>query len=292
MREFQVRAPGAVLAVRESREGGEPLLMLHGGPGVPDSMQTTVAPLLPEMRGVSFDQRGVGDSRCIDGRYNIAAYLADIEAIREDMGIGAWHVLGHSWGGLLAQAYTTCHGDRVSSLVLSSSSLGVAADWKLTKREAFRTSRRRAGPWGTVRFYWYGSGLAVPGAVRRSAMRRLMTETWHNYFLHPQQAPDPDQRWLAGCSASAMIRTDRAVSREDPALLTGLAAYTGPAMVLYGEHDIFGTSADVVRLRLPQAWQVTLERSGHLHWLQNQAGYGETLRRFYAGPTSPMASGL
>lgn len=127
----------------------------------------------------------------------------------------------------------------------------------------------------------------MPGPVRRSAMRHPMTETWHNYFLHPQQAPDPDRGWLAGCSASAMIRTDRAVSREDPALLTGLAAYTGPAMVLYGEHDIFGTSAGVVRLRLPQALQVTLEGSGHLHWLQNQTGYGETLRHFYAGPTSP-----
>ena len=77
-----------------------------------------------------------------------------------------------------------------------------------------------------------------------------------------------------------MIKTDRAVSREDPALLTGLAAYAGPAMVLYGEHDIFGTFAGVIRLRLPRALQVTLERerSGHLHWRQNQTGYGETLR--------------
>jgi proline iminopeptidase len=282
MKEFMVQAPGAALAVRESQEDGEPLLMLHGGPGVPDSMQTTVAPLLPKMRGISFDQRGVGSSICTDGRYGIAAYLADIEAIREHLGIAAWHVLGHSWGGLLAQAYTARHGDRVTSLVLSSSSLGVGADWKRTKREAFRTSRRRAGPWGTVRFYCYGSGLAVPGPVRRRAMRHLMTETWHNYFLNPRQAPGPDERWLAGCSAGAMIRTDRAVSREDPAVLAGLGAYAGPVMVLYGEHDIFGTSAGIVRRRLPQALQVTLEGSGHLHWLQNQLGYREALHRFYS----------
>jgi hypothetical protein len=52
MREFMVEAPGAAVAVRESREDGEPLLLLHGGPGVPDGMQATIAPLLPEMRGV------------------------------------------------------------------------------------------------------------------------------------------------------------------------------------------------------------------------------------------------
>ena len=157
----------------------------------------------------------------------------------------------------------------------------MGSDWKLTKREAFRTSRQRAGLRGLVRLYGYGSGLGVPGRVRRWAMRHVMTETWHNYFLDPRQAPDPDQRWLAGCCADAMIRTDRAVSREDPAVLDGLAAYAGPVMVLYGEHDIFGASADVVR-RLPQAAQVTLEDSGHLHWLQNQAGYRQALRQFYS----------
>ena len=120
-----VEAPGVALAVRESRLDGEPLLLLHGGPGVPDSMQAAIAPLLPEMRGISFDQRGTGRSRCLDGRYGLESYLADIEAIREGLGIGSWHVLGHSWGGLLAQAYAAGHGDRVRSLVLSSSSLGV-----------------------------------------------------------------------------------------------------------------------------------------------------------------------
>jgi pimeloyl-ACP methyl ester carboxylesterase len=40
----------------------------------------------------------------LDGRYDIGAYAADIETIREDLAVESWHVLGHSWGGLLAQA--------------------------------------------------------------------------------------------------------------------------------------------------------------------------------------------
>ena len=79
-----------------------------------------------------------------------------------------------------------------------------------------------------------------------------------------------------------MFRTDRAVSRQDPALLDGLPAYAGPALVLYGDYDIFGTSASIVRRRLPRAAQVTLEHSGHLSWLQNESGYREALRRFYS----------
>lgn len=50
-------------------------------------------------------------------------------------------------------------------------------------------------------------------------MRHLMTETWDNYFLDPRNAPDPDDEWLDGCSAHAMIRTDRAISHEDPSVL-------------------------------------------------------------------------
>ena len=60
---------------------------------MPDSMQTTVAPLLPELRSISFDQRGVGSSVCLDGRYDIGAYVADIETLREDLAVECWHVL-------------------------------------------------------------------------------------------------------------------------------------------------------------------------------------------------------
>jgi proline iminopeptidase len=282
MTEFTVETRGADLLVRDSRAARPPVLMIHGGPGVPDSMQTTIAPMLPGVRAISFDQRGVGGSICRDGRYDIAAYLADIEAIREHLRLPSWHVLGHSWGGLLAQAYAARHPGRVASLVLSSSSLGVGAEWRQTKQASFRTSRRRAGLAGTLRLYFFGAGLVGPRPIARAAMSRVMTETWHNYFLDPSRAPDPDPRWLAGCSPTAMLRTDRAVSRENPALLGQLAGFDAPVMVLYGEHDIFGPASEVVRRRFPRAEQATLEASGHLHWLDNPTGYRDALGHFFA----------
>jgi pimeloyl-ACP methyl ester carboxylesterase len=67
MRQFRVPSPGADLAVRASRADSEPLLLLHGGPGVPDYLQTSTAPILPEFRCISFDQRGVGSRRAATG---------------------------------------------------------------------------------------------------------------------------------------------------------------------------------------------------------------------------------
>jgi len=278
---FVVESPGALLAVRQSRDDGEPLLLLHGGPGVPDSMQTTIAPMLPELRSISFDQRGVGESVCRDGRYDLPAYLDDVEAIRKHLGIASWHVLGHSWGGLVAQAYAAAYPQRVKSLVLSSSSLGVGADWQRTKRESFRTGLTRAGFWGRLRFLAYGSGLAVPGPIGSWSMRHVMNETWHNYFLDPGSAPAPDPSWLLGCSVEAMTKTDREVSKEQPGALEGVSSYEGPVLVLYGAYDIFGDATEIVRRRFPKAVQVTLEGSGHLHWLQNPSAYANALHQFY-----------
>jgi Predicted hydrolases or acyltransferases (alpha/beta hydrolase superfamily) len=281
MDKFFVEAPGALLAVQQSREDGEPLLLLHGGPGVPDYMQTTTAPILPELRCISFDQRGVGESACRDGRFELSAYLDDIEAIRTRMDVESWHLLGHSWGGLLAQAYTSLYPHRVKSLVLASSSLGVGREWKQTKRESFRIELARAGFSGTLRFYAYGSGLVAPGSIGAWSMRHVMTETWHNYFLDPRSAPDPEAGWLRGSSPVAMIKTDRAISKEGPEALKCASSYEGPVLVLFGAFDIFGEGTEIVRSRFPQALQVTLEDSGHVHWLQNPAGYANALGEFY-----------
>ena len=70
--------------------------------------------------------------------------------------------------------------------------------------------------------------------------------------------------------------------RSGAGALAGLSAYAGPVLVLYGEDDIFGAAEEIVRRRFPAATQVTLAASGHLHWLQNQAGYQKALRSFYA----------
>ncbi len=174
----------------------------------------------------------------------------------------------------------------------------MGSQWKRTKRESFRIEHARAGIWRTLRFYAYGSGLLIPGAVRAWSMRHVMTETWHNYFPDPRSAPDPDPAWLAGGSPAAMMKTDRAISREQPDALTGASSYQGPAIVLYGASDIFADGTEIVRSRFPQAIQVTLQDSGHVHWLQNPSGYADALGGFYGRvlgspePPDPAAIGL
>ncbi len=99
---------------------GTPAVFLHGGPGggiVPDYRRF----FDPEAyRVVLLDQRGSGDSTPHASiEENTTWHLvADIERLREHLGVERWLVFGGSWGSTLALAYAQTHPERVSALVL------------------------------------------------------------------------------------------------------------------------------------------------------------------------------
>jgi len=96
-------------------------MYLHGGPGGHVSKLNTSF-FNPELyRVVLLDQRGCGQSRPNAETRNNTTWLlvGDIEALRQHLGIGKWHlVFGGSWGSTLALAYAQTHPGSVGSLIL------------------------------------------------------------------------------------------------------------------------------------------------------------------------------
>lgn len=99
---------------------GLPILFVHGGPGAGCTTTDRRFFAPDRFRAVLFDQRGSGRSRPAgELQDNSPAHLvADIEQLREELGIDTWHVFGGSWGSSLAMHYAQQHPDRVRSLVL------------------------------------------------------------------------------------------------------------------------------------------------------------------------------
>lgn len=104
---------------------GIPVVFLHGGPGAGCAPEHRRLFDPRAYRVVLFDQRGAGRSRPSAGAdfadltHNTTWDLvADIERIREYLGIEAWQVFGGSWGSTLALAYAEAHPERVTALVL------------------------------------------------------------------------------------------------------------------------------------------------------------------------------
>jgi proline iminopeptidase len=112
------------------RTDGIPAVYLHGGPG--SGCQADHRRLFDPERfhAVLFDQRGAGRSRPKGGRdHNTLSHLiADMEAIRDSLGIARWMIVGGSWGATLALAYAQAHPDKVTGIVLRATFLGTRAE--------------------------------------------------------------------------------------------------------------------------------------------------------------------
>jgi proline iminopeptidase len=110
---------------------GKPAVVVHGGPGAGSSpgMRRFFDPAA--YRIVQLDQRGCGrstphaSSPDTDLATNTTAHLiADMELVREHLGIERWLVFGASWGSTLTLAYAEAHPDRVSEILLWAATTG------------------------------------------------------------------------------------------------------------------------------------------------------------------------
>lgn len=95
-------------------------LYLHGGPGggIRDSERALLTS--GDRHALLFDQRGAGRSRCDDiyADNTTQDLIADIELMRETVGVDRWILFGGSWGSTLAMAYAVAHPERVRGMIL------------------------------------------------------------------------------------------------------------------------------------------------------------------------------
>ncbi len=102
---------------------GAPLVVLHGGPGSDHTyFLPWLLPLARTHRLIFIDERGSGQSERLQdvSKYTIENMADDVEAVRVALGLGKIDVLGHSCGGVLAEAYALKYQEHVSHLILNS----------------------------------------------------------------------------------------------------------------------------------------------------------------------------
>ncbi len=113
------------------RPDGTPVVYLHGGPGSGCTPGARRHFDPQRHRAVLFDQRAAGRStpHAADEGVHWASidmdhHVADIERLREHLGIDRWIVFGISWGSVLGATYAERHPDRVIAVVLAAVSTG------------------------------------------------------------------------------------------------------------------------------------------------------------------------
>lgn len=123
MRAFtDLRLPGAGVDIRVVAWGpqdGEPIVLLHGLRAYAHWFDD-VAEVVPDRyRVIALDQRGRGGSGwSADGAYHTDAYVADLRAVTQALGLSRFILAGHSMGGTNAVAFAALYPDAVSALVV------------------------------------------------------------------------------------------------------------------------------------------------------------------------------
>jgi proline-specific peptidase len=100
-----------------------PLLALHGGPGVPHDYIENLADLASDTRRVIFyDQLGCGRSDQPEDRslWRVDRFVEELGIVRRELGLDRVHLLGQSWGGMLAIEYVLTQPKGIVSLILAS----------------------------------------------------------------------------------------------------------------------------------------------------------------------------
>lgn len=192
---------------------GRPVVMVHGGPGTgcAPGMRRGFDPA--RYRIVLFDQRGSGLSTphasdpTADMSVNTTHHLiADMERLREHLGIERWMLSGGSWGSTLALAYAQRHPERVTEIVLS----------------AITSGRRREAGWlydGVSRFFPEEYELFRDGVPEQLRTGDLVAD-------YGRLMENPD-RAVRERTAQAWSRWENAVLSLEP-----------NAKILYGGKDL------------------------------------------------------
>ena len=284
-----------VLIYYELMGRGTPLVILHGGPGAShDYFLPYLLPLARQHRLVFIDERGSGKSEKLEdpSGYTVENMAEDVEAVRHGLRLGKIGLLGHSCGGVLAQAYALKYQRNLTHLVLCSTFHSTSK-----MNEVFRRMMAEMNPELRNRIESLEkAGLYGRGKVfeRNRYSNGYMVAAWGEaYFPYLyQRRPDPNYdpaangimswdlyREMWGSSGEFIIDGNlKSVEYGDR-----LNSITVPTLITAGDHDECAPSISrEMHEKISGSKLVILPQSGHMTFVDQPGLFlkavGEFLR--------------
>jgi proline iminopeptidase len=276
-----VTKDGRKLTYRKMGTG--PVLVCHpGGPGFSSSYFADLAGLWERFTLVMLNPRGTGGSdRPSDARaYQIDDYVADVEELRHHLGLDQMLLLGHSHGGVVAEAYAAAHSDRVHRLVLASSLARFAPEQEAAMRAGM--DKRSGQP-------WYADAVAALDEEQEAKfttdqeLANIFLREFPLYFARygEAEAGYADTLRSETINADALLLFNREIFNTFD-LRDRLPSIKAPTLVITGDDDFIcgPVCAAEISAAIPGSRKVIVGDSGHMIFIEQPQAFHDEVADF------------
>lgn len=278
----RVRVDGHEVVAYSYGEGEEVLLCLNGGPGLPcDYLRDAHAWLKDKgLRVVAYDQLGTGraDRPEDPSLWTISRYVEEVETVRNALGLGPVHLLGHSWGGWLSIEYSIHYPSAVKTLILENTVADIPhLSQELGRLRAALGSEtvammQRHEAKGTTDHPEYQAAITLLNyrhVCRLEEWPTAVKNSLNDWNMGPYEA-------MQGPNEFLYIGNLRDWNR-----LKEMGEFSMPILITTGQHDEL-TPACSLRMKLaaPHAELHVFPNSSHMPFYEEPAEYFEALLSF------------
>ena len=281
--EGYVTVPGGQVWYKVVGSGDRtPLLTLHGGPGAGHDYLESLEGLAVDRPVVFFDQLGCGKSEKPDdvSLWRIERFVEEVAAVRNALVLERIHLLGHSWGGLLAIEYMMSKPEGIVSLILASTSASLsqfaeeAARLKATLPQAVRDVLER---------------YEATGDYHNPEYEEAVMEFYKRFVCRLDPWPDPVMRTLNNLTNNPVPY--ETMQGPNEFTITGnlkdwdrvdrLGEITSPTLITCGRYDELGPAcAETLHRGIPNSEMHIFEQSAHLAHVEEAERYLQVVRQF------------
>jgi proline iminopeptidase len=280
---FTTTTPVPLFLREDGPPQGDPLLLLHGGPGAHhDYLYPQMLALAERHRVITYDQRGGGQSKTGDSApITWETQVADLGQVISECGLVPPAVtgptlVGYSWGALLAMLYAVqCTRDpslvAPARLVLISPA-PITRGWR-DEFEAALAERGRSEAIGTMRAELQASGLreSDPAAYRQRAFELSVA----GYFANPSRAVS-----LTPFRVTGKVQQSVWQSLGEFDLTESLRAVRVPTLVLHGKDDPIPLASAQAAAEALGGELVVFDDCGHVPYIESPAPLFSAIERF------------
>lgn len=258
---------------------GEPILIIHGGPGLNHQyLLDGFMPLAQDHQLIFYDQRGCGlSSKNLDSTtVSLDLFIEDIESLRKEFNIEKLNLLAHSWGGLLALKYAIKYPENLGKLILSNS---VGASTEIDGKASELMAKRFTEEDNALRMEIFQSEAFKNREV--NSIESLMKLGFKQQFYNPDLVDSLKLSLNADYMKTNELLQYLGKDLSNYDFYSKLEIINTPTLLIYGSYDpLTNFAGKSLNESLPKSTFKIINESGHFPFIEQPEKFRKSILSF------------